>query len=322
MKSKLLAVSLCAGLVALAAGTASAGPMKRADLAANPVWVVHLDCDLLRATTLGRFLETEMEKPEVQAKLAAFQALFSFDLRTQLHALTLYSTGAAPQDGILLVYADFAPDRLTTLAKAAKDSRETQYKQTTIYSWVDEKKRTRNGEKPRVYAAISGPRVIFAQREERVAQALDVLSGAVPNLAATQDFPQLGATANTTFFQAAAKKLDFASGDPNAAILKLSRLARFQLGETRQQVTATLSLEANDEEVANNMFSIAQGLVAIMKLQKEKPASVKIAEALVLKQDGPAITATLTMPAGDVIELIKADAARKAARKAARDKHE
>ncbi len=322
MKSKLLSLLVCGGVLVVAGGNAAGGPVKRADVAANPVWVVHLDCDSLRNTAVGKFLLAELEKPEAQAKLAAFQALVNVDPRTQLHGLTLYSTGSTPQEGVLLVYADFDADRLTTLAKAAHDSQETPYKQTTIYSWVDEKKKAKDGEKPRTYAAIAGSRVIFAQREEQVAKALDVLSGAAPALAAGKELPQVGATASASFFQAAARKLDFASKDPNAAILKLSKLANFQLGETSQQVNASLSLEANDEEVAKNMHSIAQGLVSLMKLQKEKPVAMKIAEAIDLKQDGPTVNARLKLPADDVIELIKAHAARKEQRKAAKEKQE
>jgi hypothetical protein len=50
------------------------------------------------------------------------------------------------------------------------------------------------------------------------------------------------------------------------------------------------------------MYSIAQGLVALGKLQKEKPASVKLAEALKLKQERPSLLASLTLPATDVID--------------------
>jgi hypothetical protein len=91
------------------------------------------------------------------------------------------------------------------------------------------------------------------------------------------------------------------------------------LGELQHQLTATLTLEANDEEVATNIASIAQGLVALMKLQKEKPESARFAEALALKQDGPTVTARLTLPVSEALELIKADAARKAQKKAARE---
>ncbi|HWI58922.1 MAG TPA: hypothetical protein VNZ22_16975, partial [Bacillota bacterium] len=304
MKQTLLA--LCAGALALAASTGLAAPLQRADLPADPAWALHLDCDALRPTAIGRYIQSEMEKPEAQAKLAAFQSIFSFDLRTQLHSLTLYSIGTAPEDGVLLVYAEFNAGQLTTLAEAAKEHQSNAHNRHTIHSWIDENKKPKNGLQPRVYAAIQGKRVIFGQRQDRVAQALDVLDGAVPRLSTSGAFAQLGAAGNSSFLQAAARKLDLPNSDPNAAIFRLAKLINLQVGEAQQRVNATLTLEANDEDVAGHIASIAQGLLALMKLQKEKPESVKLAEALGLKQEGPRVVAHLGLPANDIIAMVKA----------------
>src|ERR1039458_7397749 len=209
MNANFLKPALCAcGLIA-ATVTAPSTPMQRSDVAAEPVWVLHVDCDALRPTTIGQFLLTEMEKPDAQAKFSAFQSIFNFDPRRQLHGLTLYSTGKAPEDGVLLVYADFDPERLITMAKAAKDYQSTPYKQHIIHNWLDENKKGKHGVTPRVYAAIQGSHiVVFAQQEARVSQALDVLDQAAPTLAGTSLFPELGANGNTSYLQAAARKLD------------------------------------------------------------------------------------------------------------------
>lgn len=315
MKMNLLETTLYAGLLAVGL-TASASPLQRADLPAEPAWVVHFDVDGLRPTTIGQYLQGEMDKPEAQAKLAAFQQIFSVDLRTQLHGLTLYSTGTSSSDGVLLVYADFDAGKLLTLAKATKDYQSSTYKQHTIHNWIDDKKKPHNGVQPRVYAAIEGARVIFGQREATVSQALDVLDGTVPRLSTSSTLPELGAAGDTSFIEAAGRKLDISSSDPNAAIFRFSKLARLQIKEVQGQVNATLTLDANDEAVAGNMLSIGQGLVGLMKLQKEKPEAVKFADALAVKQDGARVVATLAMPAADFVEMLKADAARKAAKKA------
>src|SRR4051812_18470514 len=107
MKLNFWKFTLCAGCVCASGLLASAGPLQRADVAADPAWLVHLDCDSLRPTTIGRYVLSEMDKPEAKAKLAAFQSIFSFDLRTQLHGVTLYGATAAPEDGVLVLYADF-----------------------------------------------------------------------------------------------------------------------------------------------------------------------------------------------------------------------
>jgi hypothetical protein len=319
MKTIRLNPALCAGALLAVTVAAVGSPLQRADLPAEPAWVLHLDCDRLRPTAIGQYLLSEMEKPDAQAKLAAFQAIFSLDLRTQLHGLTLYNTGNLPQDGVLLVYADFDTAKLVALARAAKDSQSAAYKQHTIYNWIDEKKKPKDGVQPRVYAAIQGARVIFGQRETCVAQALDVLDGSVPALATSNTFPQLGAANATNFLDAAARKLNLRSSDGNAALFRLARVMRLQIGQTGQEVTATLNLDANDDEVAACMATIGQGVVALMKLQKEKPEVVKLAEAISLKHNGAGIVATLAMPAGDVVDMLKADAARKAQRKAQRE---
>jgi hypothetical protein len=160
---------------------------------------------------------------------------------------------------------------------------------------------------------------VLSQQEARVAQALDVLDRAVPNLTASGLFAQLGANGTSSIIQAAARKLDIPDSTPNAAIFRLAKAARLQVGEGQGQLKATLSLETNDPDVAQQIATVGQGLVALMRLQQSNPVALKLAEALALKQDGAGVVATLAIPTGEVIELIKADAARKAQKKAEKE---
>lgn len=282
--------------------------------------MLHVDCDNLRTSGIGQWLLSELDKPEAQAKFAALQMMFNFDPRKQLHGLTLYSSGKTPEDGVLLVYADFDADRLTTLAKAAKEYQSTTYKQHVIHNWLDDKKKTRNGVKPRVFASIQGGHiVVFGQQEARVAQALDVLDRAAPNLAGNSVFLQLGVNGSGSIVQAAARKLELPDSDPNAALFRLSRMARLQVSEGQGQLRATLNLEASDDEIAKQMATVGQGLVALMKLQKDNPGSAKLAEALSLKQDGASVVVSLAIPTAEAIEIAKAEAARKAQKQAEKE---
>jgi hypothetical protein len=302
--------------VAVAALPAIAAPLRRADVPARPAWVLHLDCDALRSTSLGQFLLSEMGKPADRLTLAAFRFIFDFDPRTQLHGLTLYSTGQTPEAGVLLIYADFDPDRLIRLARAAKDAQSTPYKQNTIYNWIDQQQQARPGVEPRVYASIGGKHtLILAHQEERVAQALDVLHGAAPSLASSGVFSQLDAGGHGIFLQGAARKLDLPDATPNAALLRLARMARLQASETHGELKATLNLAANDDDVARQMAAVGQGLVTLMRLRKDDVASVRLAEALSLKQVGTGVVVSLALPSEQAIELIKANLARQAQQK-------
>lgn len=313
-------LAILVGSLLATASTINAAPLQRADVPAGSIWLAHADCDGLRPTVVGQYILAELDKPEAQAQMAALQAIFSFDPRKQLHGLTLFSTGSKPEDPVLLLYADFDADRLTTLAKAAKDSQNTKHNDHVIYNWIDEKKPEKDGVQPRIYASICGKNtIVFGQQEAPVAAALDVLDHKSPALAASA-FPQLGKAGGTSLIEAATEKLDAVTKDPNAAVLKLAKRIQLQLGEANRQVTGRLVLEAGDEGVAKTMSSVAQGLIGLMKLQTDKPDNLKLADALAIAQDGTTVTVSLTIAAEDVVAGMKADAERKA--KAAQKKRE
>jgi hypothetical protein len=104
---------------------------------------------------------------------------------------------------------------------------------------------------------------------------------------------------------------------PNAAILKLSQSVELAVGEAQQQFQGSVTLVADSAAVAAQMASIAQGLVALTQLQTGKPDAVAIANAITITQNGPQVVGSLSLPAGQVVQIMQADAARKAAAQAA-----
>ncbi len=299
----------------LCASPLISAPLKQGHVPADPSFVLHLDVDKIRPTAVGQFLLSEMEKPEAQNKFAAFQAIFNFDPRQQLHGITLYSKTMVPEDGVMLLYADVDPARLATLAKAAQDYQSTPYKQYVIHNWIEDKKPAKNGVKPRTYAATFGSQmVVFGQKETSVSQALDVLDGAAAALSSTSFWP-FGTDSASGFLQVVARKVTLPDSDPNAAIFRLAKMMRLQLGEDQGRVAGSLVVVTGSEDVASNVAGIAKGLVSLMKLQKSKPEGVKLAEGIAFDQQAENVVLSLSLPSADVVEMMKAGAARKAAKK-------
>jgi len=307
-RSLSIRILLSAGLLTAAAAV-NAAPLQRADVIQEPLWVLHVDADALRQTVIGQHLLAEMEKPEAQKKFAAFQAIASFDPRKSLHGATLYGASKAEEDGVLLICAEFDAARLTTLAEGTQDHRSSAHRQHTVHNWIDENKKAQAGVKPRTYAAIHGTRVvIFGQKESRVAEALDVLDHAKPNLATNLEFGKLGS--GPAFIQGAARKLDLPANDPNAAVFKQSKMVRLNIGEAQQQLQATLTLETDSEAVAKQIEVVGRGLIGLMALQNDKPESAKLAQALSVQQSGASVAVSLALPAAEVVEMMKAAGAK------------
>jgi hypothetical protein len=64
---------------------------------------------------------------------------------------------------------------------------------------------------------------------------------------------------------------------------------------------------------------VGRGLVALMTLQKDNPGAVTLGDAITLKLDGATVVASLAIPTGNAIDLMKADAARKAKKQAEKE---
>jgi len=305
MKRLLSVLALTVAPVAFAAS------IDQKDVAASPAILAHLDCDALRTSAVGQSI---LSQSDVQDKLAAVAALFNFDFRTQLHGLTVYTTDAHPKDGVLIVYADFDPNRLITLAKAASGFSSTTNGSHVIYSWLGDKKKSKDSEPPRVFGAISGHRVIFGQGESQLTEALDVIDGKAPSLSGKNLLPETD-SGESILAEAVVLKFDFDTADQNAAIFKMSKSVRLKLGEVGSNMAATLRFEAKDSNTAIQISAVAQGLLAILKLQQSDPNALKLANAIAIKQDGAAVTLTLSTPSSDLIDMIK-EGQKKAAEKA------
>jgi hypothetical protein len=86
------------------------------------------------------------------------------------------------------------------------------------------------------------------------------------------------------------------------------------LGESEKKFNGAVTLVADSDEVAGHVLSIAQGLLALAKLQTDKPETVSLANAVTITQDGGRVMGKLVLPADDIVQIMKADAARKAAK--------
>jgi hypothetical protein len=275
-----------------------AAPFNPKDVAADPAILVHVDCDALGVSSIGKSI---LSDPDAQKGLSTVAALFDFDLRTQLHGLTVYATAEHPKDGVLIVYADFDPNRLIALAKAANSSECHTNGAHVIYTWLsDKKKDDDDGDGKRVYGSILGHRVVFGQNESHLAEALEVMDGKAPSYAVKDGLPQAEA-GESVLAQGVVVKFPFDSADQNAAIFKMSKSVRLKLSETENHIDANLQLEASDTNTATQIAAIAQGLAAILKLQTGNPDALKLANAIGIKQNGSAVAVTLTMPSAELV---------------------
>ena len=76
----------------------------------------------------------------------------------------------------------------------------------------------------------------------------------------------------------------------------MSKRVKLRASETDEQLEAVSPMEAGDEATARQMSIVAQGMIALLSLQKNNPKAARLADGISIKQDGATVTATLAVP--------------------------
>jgi hypothetical protein len=85
----------------------------------------------------------------------------------------------------------------------------------------------------------------------------------------------------------------------------MSKSVRLKLSEANSTMTAKVRFEAADDDTATNIGNIAQGLLAFLKMQKSDDNAMKLANAIMIKQEGATVGVTLSVPSSQLLEVIK-----------------
>ena len=287
-------------LAAAAAGSALAGGFQPKTVIDDPAWVLHLDADALRQSFVGKRILEKLDQPESAKGFVFINAMLTFDPRKSLHGLTLYSATTSPADGVALVYADFDAARLISLAESASDHQVVTNKGRAIHNWANEK-----GDAPRTFAAIyDGKVAVFAQKEKLVITALDVLAGDQPGFKDNGYFPKAEPAGASPILFAVAHKLDVPGTEPHAVIFKQAKHLSMAIAATDAELVGKLSLTTDNEDSAQQVALIAQGLLALLSLSKDNPDAAAFTRALKVKQDGANVEVRLKAAKSDVMEIV------------------
>jgi hypothetical protein len=292
-----------------------AAPFDSRVISDDPNMMFHVDCDAVRTSAIGQYI---LSQPEVQDQLAETGKLLDFDFQKQLHGITIYTTDARPHDPVMVVDADFEPDRLLKAGQTANDFLAVTNGSHVIYSWLDDKRKRREGGTERVYGAMAGRHVIFGQTEERVSDALTVIETKMHGTDGKTEI-RPSASGAVILLEAALTKVDASKAQgPPAAFLKMAKSMYLKLTEGAGNTTAALRVEAADANSASQLNTMAQGLLGMLKLQSSDTNAAKFANSIAIKQEGDTVGVTLSMPSSEMVEMMKAGEEKGAQRRAQR----
>jgi hypothetical protein len=289
-------------MITIAMNFASATQLDTRDVSEDALWVVHVDMGALRQTELGRHIMNEISTDEANRKIDAFKAIFQFDPRKDLDAMTLYGTGKERKEGVALIRGRFDTGHLVTLIKANEQYSGTVHVTRMIHRWAEEHK----GGKLTYGCIARNDLIIVGEDEALVKHAVDVIDERTGNMADAKTLAGLDDASHATIFIASANMQQMQGLHPRAAMLKQNKAASLSFSEKEGKIQGLLRMVAKDDQTATAIHSIAQGMISLTMLnQNLDPATIKLTQSLQLGVKGSEVSVEMDYPTTDIIQFLQ-----------------
>jgi hypothetical protein len=309
MRVLTLAMAVVLGLATIG----RAEPLDLKQVAAEAKWVMHVDVDAFRASTVvQKAYHKCLDMHKDAAKHMDMAAvIIGMDPRKDLHGVTVYGKDTDKKHGVMIVHADVNQKHLLAIVALAPDHKVAGYGSYELHSWTHKCPKT--GSHTVVGAFYKPNIVVFAGCEEVLKAALDVLDGKSAGIAGSSS-PLAGRTLPGTIFAARASAIDPKIHCP---ILKQAESFRVALGEDKGQSFYRARLVMKSTQTAEQMKAVVEGFRALVLLKHgSDDLAMKLIHGLKVGNEGAKFNLRWNASADDVWNAIEKAAKKWAEHKA------
>lgn len=287
-------------------------------VSADAKWVLYVDLASFRDSTIGKEVvaaATKLQTQAAQQKQIPLQVDIA-KLLTTIGSITAYGANYTQDpsklDGTLIIQgtADLRKIAEGAIAQATVSSpaEVVQLKDFPLEAYS-----VGNGEQQLVVAFPKEPIVVLSKSKTQVMKALEVYRGSAPSLAkATDSAVRQLLMANGDkhpYLRAAClvpSEQEFPGGAPQARVLQMAKSAGVGLGETDTHAFIHLELLASDDEMADKLQKIVQGLAAMASLAESNDKQLaEFLQTMAVKRDGRTVSLDALYQSQRVVQLVK-----------------
>lgn len=272
-----------------------AGPFDPAVVSADAKFVVFVDADAARKTTVGGWL---LKRIQDDAKYQEFEKIMidaaGFMPAADIADVTIYGEKYAEEpDATLVIRARLDANKLSNALSLAKGFELDAYNGHTLMSWIDEDKNRR------IHASIVNENtIIMTSSTERLQFSLDVMDD--PTKALQEDSPLPKATNKQAWAFAMATDLESSPAvEKNEVLSGLLQRGVIECAEDAGKSSLTLRVDTQTPEQAQQALNAANGLKAILQIaasrRGEVPEQAKLGAELLQSTTATAVEKSVTV---------------------------
>lgn len=303
-----MALVLALGLDAVA----QAAPLDLKQVPADAKWLVSVDVDAMRASTVVQNAWKKCLEMHPQAKhMGMVKSFIGMDPCTDLHGITMYGKELGKHTGVMILSAKMDRKPLTKLAERAPDHKMVKHGDYEIHSWTAK----HHGQSKPGAGAFYKDGIVFASSVEELKAALDLLGGKGSSVSA--DSPLGGRVLPGTTVLMRVTGVAKAASPGKCPVLKQMESARFAMGEYNGQSFFRAKAVMTNTEVVGLVKAVLDGGRALAVLHTRDDAQgKKMVDALKVTTEEKTLRISWSAPAADVWDMIQKHAKKWAEKRA------
>jgi hypothetical protein len=283
---------------------AFASPLERKEVPADAKWLLHLDVDALRETSVGKYIFSDVLDKKLNDAKKAFPLIGV--LIGNVQSLTAYGNETTRHDrnGVLEIKTDAESEKkLETLLQAGMAG--------VTQGFTVEKLDLKDADVYKVNKdlfvhALHNGRLLVGKSQSELEKARQVLATGTGSLTESKSFTGFGNTEHGFFLVGIAEGLgESAKMFPQAKILQMAEGGQLSIGEKEDKLNFRLALKSRDQESCNQMQQVIQGLIALVSLtQSDNKELNSFIQTLKIDKGENLLKINLSFPVSDAIKQI------------------
>ncbi|MBC8379092.1 MAG: ankyrin repeat domain-containing protein [Planctomycetes bacterium] len=301
MNKRVLVILSC---VLAISGASQAAGLDLSQVPEDAKWVFHVDAQRLAQSEITSMILAGLDDAQ-QKKLDFITTLTGSDPTKDFHGITLYGADSKEENAVVLISGRFDKERLLSMLATSSVYSESQYKDHTLYHWLDE-----NDNKHKVGMFAADNLVVISQSPQAVQDTADLLAGGENTLAAQADAPlaKLTEAPQDAIMVIAADGLsELHKNDAEKAILRNSKMMAVLGGETNANLYLSIDLTAETPAAAMQIEAGLTGIRSFVTLKyASQPKVMALLESTKLQRNDNQLSVTVQYPSAKLYEIIKA----------------
>jgi hypothetical protein len=276
-----------------------AAPLDLEHVSADASWLGHIDFDAMCESIV---VQRALEKHTHPGHAAIVAKMLGMDLEKDLHGMTFYGKQIGKHDGVMILHAKVAPERIIGMAKMLARHTVADYRDHQLHHWSHKSRHT--SKTHTVASAFSEERVVIASSVDDLKQAIDVLEGKSARL--SHDSALAGNIPAGTTVLMRVEGVSDADLPDKLKVAKQTKSYRFVAGEHEGESFYRARAKMTNDEVVDQLTEILAGARALGRIHVgDNETGRKLVDALRIKPDGETLTVLWSAPADDVWAIIE-----------------